>query len=392
MSKLEGLGKRIAREQDVQRASLEGARADVRARLADYDPSAAVRARRLRYVSGAGALLAAAAAAVLWLGAGAREAKLELRVGTAKNPVLPGAWVEAPPQASAGSQELRLNFSDGTRLDMAPRTRMRVIELDEHGAHLLLESGALQLAVVPRAHASWRLSVGPFSVRVVGTRFDVRWNPDEDAFGLALTHGEVALSGCVFGSDYRVGVGQAVDASCRRGILQLRKLSDPPAALAAPEPATAAAPEHEAAVEAPKATPAATPATPTRPKEPRSTPRTDARSDAPVDDASQEEQELLLIRRRHAGSSRAAVAAFGLGRLEFDKRHAYAKAAQWFGTYLKEEPSGSLAREARGRLMEATLAAGDRARARALADEYLSLHPTGPHAVLARSLGEAPWR
>jgi hypothetical protein len=95
---------------------------------------------------------------------------------------------------------------------------------------------------------------------------------------------------------------------------------------------------------------------------------------------------LRLLRRRFAGTPPGALAAFALGRLEFDVHGNHRRAAEWFGTYLKEQPSGPLAREARGRLMEATLKAGELQRARALAQDYLEAYPGGPHAELARSL------
>ena len=61
-----------------------------------------------------------------------------------------------------------------------------------------------------------------------------------------------------------------------------------------------------------------------------------------------------------------------------------AQAADWFSTYLREQPSGALAREALGRLIEAYQAAGDRVSARATAERYLKSYPDGPHATLAR--------
>jgi len=388
MSKLERLGRQIAHEQDLL-AERSQTRAQARERLAAFEPQRPSPSR-LRYAALAGVpLIAAAAAVVVWMNI-AREPALELRVGASDQPLVAGAWVEAP----ASSAALPLRFSDGTRIDLAPHTRLRVIEVDEHGAHLLLESGRAHVAVVPRANASWRLSVGPFAVRVIGTRFDVHWDPDDDAFGLELAHGEVELSGCVFGGEYRMQLGQAVDASCKRGRLQLRKLTDiaPVEQAHAVTPEPAAAPAPVPAVTAPRALapkveqlePIAKSAT-----APVAAPA-EERHRAPIgEEASQEERELLMIRRRFGGTSRAAVAAFALGRLEFDKRHSHAKAAQWFGTYLKEQPRGSLAREARGRLIEATLAAGERARARVLAAEYLELHASGPHAELAKSLVDA---
>jgi TolA-binding protein len=93
-----------------------------------------------------------------------------------------------------------------------------------------------------------------------------------------------------------------------------------------------------------------------------------------------------LARRRAPGTHSAAFAAFALGRLEFDDRGAFREAAEWFGKYLREEPRGDLAREARGRLMESLHRAGSESAARQTAGEYLRLHPQGPHARLAARL------
>jgi hypothetical protein len=51
---------------------------------------------------------------------------------------------------------------------------------------------------------------------------------------------------------------------------------------------------------------------------------------------------------------------------------------------VREQPSGALAREASGRLLEACIAAGDGAGARDAATRYLARYPSGPHAALAR--------
>ena len=97
-------------------------------------------------------------------------------------------------------------------------------------------------------------------------------------------------------------------------------------------------------------------------------------------------QALQGLRRRFPGDSRAAPAAFHLGRLAFDARGAYADAARWFAIYLAEQPGGGFAREAAGRLIEARERAGDLPGARDAARDYLSRHPAGPHAGKARDL------
>jgi TolA-binding protein len=94
----------------------------------------------------------------------------------------------------------------------------------------------------------------------------------------------------------------------------------------------------------------------------------------------------LSLRRRFPRDARSAAAAFALGKVAFDHRRSYAEAAKWFATSIREQPNGSLAREAAGRYMEALRASGDRTAAEKAARGYLSRYPGGPHAELARSL------
>ncbi|MEA2750143.1 MAG: transrane sensor, partial [Myxococcales bacterium] len=82
----------------------------------------------------------------------------------------------------------------------------------------------------------------------------------------------------------------------------------------------------------------------------------------------------------------AATAAFELGRVAFDGLHDFNAAGDWFDTYLRERPSGALAREALGRDNEARHRTGDAARAEQLATRYTATYPDGPHATLARRL------
>ena len=97
---------------------------------------------------------------------------------------------------------------------------------------------------------------------------------------------------------------------------------------------------------------------------------------------------LLSLRQRYPNDSRRAAAAFMLGKVAFDQRRAFAQAATWFSTAIREQPGGSLSREASGRLIEALRAAGDSAAAERAAREYLARYPQGPHAPLARSLAQ----
>ncbi|MBS2017588.1 MAG: hypothetical protein JST00_32205 [Deltaproteobacteria bacterium] len=87
---------------------------------------------------------------------------------------------------------------------------------------------------------------------------------------------------------------------------------------------------------------------------------------------------LVTLRKAHPGTSQAAIAAAYLGRdaARSGRRDA---ARRWFETYLQEQPTGPLAREASGQLIELTTGAEQTERAR----RYLAEHPNGPHAPLA---------
>jgi len=78
--------------------------------------------------------------------------------------------------------------------------------------------------------------------------------------------------------------------------------------------------------------------------------------------------------------------AFALGVMAFESRHDYRDAASWLSRYLHDHPSGPLATEAAGRLLEAWDLAGETVRAREAARSYLRDHPTGPHRALAQRL------
>jgi transmembrane sensor len=418
VSKLDGFLRRIGDEQDALRAE-----DDLAARVVRRFQHAAPRPPRQKL---AWMALAAALAFVALL-AGVttlrERAALSVSLGNAVGTPLVGAWLGAPDTST-----LPLEFSDGSRFELSPRSRARVVELAPALARVELASGSLNIHVVPGRGVGWHIDAGPFGVRVTGTRFVVSYAPDGDAFELSVTEGQVELSGCMLGNGRKVAAGQRVRASCSKRTLDV---SYPD--VAASGSGAAAAPRASGAPlpTPPSAGPALIPPSDSEPL--RQAP---ASSAAPAQDwlplarsgkyaeahaaveregfeaasarANAEaltllaeverharkprraEEALLTLRRRFAGSSDAALAAFTLGRLEFDERRAYPAAAEWFRTYLKERPRGVMAREALGRLIEASHRAQDAAGARALAERYLREYPTGPHAELASRLLASP--
>ncbi len=313
--------------------------------------------------------------------------------GTASNAGVAGAFL-----AAAADADLPLTFSDGTQVSVAAGARARVAEVTPRGARLLVESGVVHASVVHRSDTRWLVDAGPFEVKVTGTRFDVAWLPGEQAIVVTLHEGSVVVTGCGLADGQRVSGGQQLHASCKTGAATLSPLAAapaPPAGLS-PEPASTAASSLPDAPAPRAAAPTASPAAPVASTpSPAASPLASASAAELLARANAERyaghfetatDTLDAVRRRFRGSDDAATAAFELGRIAFDGHHDFVAAGNWFDTYLRERPSGALAREALGRDIEARHRAGDSAHAQDLATRYIASYPDGPHASLARRL------
>jgi hypothetical protein len=423
MNGLDRLGSHVSGSLEQARNRADAA-ARVRARLARGERPAGARttAPRARVRRGAvlGALAMAAAVLVVAFAAWRAEHRaLTFVIGGKAESGAVGAFLAAP-----NTGELPLSFSDGTRVGIAPGARARVAEITSRGARLLVESGVVSANVVHRDDTRWLVDAGPFEVKVTGTRFDVAWQPAEQAIIVTLHEGSVVVSGCGLADGQRVSAGQQLHASCKLGTATLgpitaEALPSPagiPAALlstAAPAPVAAAEPTTTAASSLPDA-PRAPPAHASPLDAPASASASAVASASASASAVASASELLAranadryagrfeaatesletVRGRFRGSEASATAAFELGRIAFDRHHDFAAAGDWFDTYLRERPAGALAREALGRAIESRHRAGDSERAAKLAARYLATYPGGPHATLAHRLagrdGETP--
>jgi transmembrane sensor len=285
-----------------------------------------------------------------------------------------------------------------------------------------LHAGTLRAHVVHRERATWRFGAGPFDVTVTGTRFETGWDEARREFTLSLTEGGVVVSGPLLGAAGQiVRTGETLRVSVADGGVSWERSP----ALEAPPPATPPAPAPEPAAPSPTPAPGPSPARPTTPVKAllsRPTPpapdwrelaRTEHHDEAVqaavaegypavlqtanaadlllLADAARFAREpdraraaLAALRARFPGSTQAATALFGLGRLAFDAD--LRAAATDFQAYLDEAPNGALAREAAGRLLEARARLPEHDAAAAAAAEYLRRFPDGPRADLARSL------
>jgi hypothetical protein len=331
-----------------------------------------------------------------------------------------GEYVQA---AAGGAPSLR--FSDGTSVDLERATRLRIAGTSAHGARLLLEEGRARASVVPRRGARWLFDAGPCRVRVTGTRFDMRWSPDDQLLDVWLYAGSVTVEGPPARAGVAMRAGQHLSMDMRAGSVQLGALERDaaPAAGAAP-PAEGPSPSAQA--------PAAAEAGPRRAAGARAAhaaPAPAGRGESwpaavaagefasVIDEAERRgiadvlahesagnvmaladaaryvgqpalaRRSLLRLRARFAGSPSAHRAAFLLGRLEEDQTGDVRRALEWYTVYLSDAAPDDVYRgEALGRQMAATLRVHGAERARPFAAAYLERYPHGAYADAARAV------
>jgi transmembrane sensor len=394
----------LARHEQVDRVSEARIRRQLLARVA----LAKAPRRRWAYGVVAVGVVAAAAALFFWAAPGARQEPLRFWIEERTGHV--DEWV------TARDAEQSLRFSDGSSIVAGPHTTTRVMQISPEGAHLTLERGHIDAHVVHREASRWQVAAGPFVVHVTGTRFRVTWDPQTEKLAVKVSEGRVEVTGDGR-PRHELTAGSVLELSASAAIgTQSALLQGEPGPSSVPSvpsagpsndsPAEPSAGDEDELLRARRAA--------ERKPDFRelstaghyrealqaveqqgfaasceslssrdlltlgSTARLAGRAD-------RAREAYLAARRRFPNSAEAGISAFSLGRLASDAGHA-SDGIGWFKRYLTEQPSGPLAREAAGRLIELLRQTGDEARAREASESYLKRYPTGPHAALARSL------
>jgi hypothetical protein len=320
--------------------------------------------------------------------------------------------------------EAAVAFADGTRCVLSPRTVVRIEDVGEHGARLLVEDGRIDGRFAHRPGARWSILAGPFTVTITGTDVGVAWSAVGDELDVQLRQGSVEVRGPHAEAGVPLAAGQRLRASPSRGEIDIRPLHEVSASAPASAPTAPGTPpaatDEAAAGAAPTSEAVAGPGSAeSGGARPASWSQRVATGDfagvvadaeargvdgvlsgagaadlAALADAARytnrgdlARRALLATRGRFGGSSQARTAAFLLGLLS-DARSP-SEAASWYATYLAEAPSGAYAAEALGRQMLA-LRRGSPASARPIAERYLVRYPNGPHAQVARELVSSP--
>jgi TolA-binding protein len=247
------------------------------------------------------------------------------------------------------------------------------------GARIELSRGSVDAEVAHLPGASWSFGAGPFEVAVTGTHLGVSWAPDTGRFELSVTSGSVLVKGPFIQGLQAVQAGQVCRVDVTHRLMELGQITAQHAESAPTTAQRAASPEASAAEPAAASTPGSSSNSGAAHAPSADSLLEAARAARLAGRPDDERAALLACRRRAPGQAAAAQAAYLLGRAS-----PAAEAAQWFETYLREQPQGLLAREAAGRLIESYKASGNTSAAQTAAARYLARYPNGPHASLAR--------
>jgi len=193
--------------------------------------------RSLRWWAAGLGLVAASAAVVFGLHNWRSGRALTFDVGG-------GAIVESGYIRGAANAGAPVQFSDGTRIELAAGARMSVVAPGPHGARLRVEEGTAHFSVMHLPHAAWSVEAGPYVVEVTGTVFDVRWSSADEVVEVRLQSGSVRVSGPLLTEHATLRPGQHLTAHLATRELRIDEnvgtaiaptLSVPPPATTPPE-------------------------------------------------------------------------------------------------------------------------------------------------------------
>lgn len=368
-----------------------------------------LRRRRLRF-----AFLAAGASAVAGLAGFAIHARFGARPSESITFTIDGKPSRSVGTAAVETQAAGnsvLSFSDGTRIEMAPRARGRILALGAHGGRIAIEEGRAHVEVAHHLGAEWLFQAGPFSIVVHGTAFSVGWSASDAHFDLHMETGVVSVKGPVSGGEMVLRAGQTLS-------IGLREQQPPPVDPTLPErvdPLAPTLPPIRSAGPDPgrrSVTAIGQRRWPTELEEGRASEvvqearrlgiaqvlstRSSEDLSALANAARFERQTslardaLLSQRKRFPGSARAVEASFLLGRLEDESTRGPERALGWYDRYLAEAPHGAYVSETLGRKMMVLERAHRRSEAASIAAAYLQQFPRGTYAAAAEALTRQP--
>jgi hypothetical protein len=305
-----------------------------------------------------------------------------------------------------------MDFSDGSEVRVRPDSRLRLLGVTPNGAQVALERGSAHVSVVHQQKTKWVFSAGPYRVHVIGTQFELKWNPDTGGLEVEMDEGIVEVDGPGLARQ-RVTTKQKLEAFAEPASASL--YLEAPAAEGVEEPSRPtsrrvvrkAKKDVEVVAEKPRASGASWRQLADQGDSlgamnaaeqagftwlANSMPRGDvlvlgdvarkAKQPARATEA------WLAVRERFPGSVDAIKAALRLGHLAEEQRDVNG-AVRWYERAAREAPNAATTPQALGDWLDVLVRAGRTDEAKRVASEYLKRFKNGPAAQAAReALGQ----
>ncbi len=294
-----------------------------------------------------------------------------------------------PAQIVADAKPAVHDLGDGAEVTVGPDTRLDVLRQTTTQMLLALRHGNAHFDIRPGGARAWVIECGGAAVEVVGTRFTLDRN--EQRLSVKVQRGRVLVRGeLVPDTVQSLAAGQEITLAytdARQAALETSAPAQP--AAEHPEPTAVQVPSRQASADWRSAAQQRDwqRAWHTLGEDGvgREASRSDDVSDllalADVARLSGHPRQAVLplqqVMTHHSGDSRAAIAAFTLGKIELDQLGEPAAAVSAFERALSSKLPGSLAEDTLARLVEAYARSHDSARARAAAEQYRTQYPTG---------------
>jgi len=273
---------------------------------------------------------------------------------------------------------MAMGLDDGSRLEIAAHTKVRVTGNDPQTMALDLDHGRVDCDITPRPGRRFTVAAAGVTVRVKGTKFGVELAPARDRVDVDVERGLVEVTWQDQHRDLAAGERWSID---------LRHPEASAAASAAASATVRETPEPSAASET-EAAPAegskgaSASARPSHETAPGARELLDlgnaARRAGDVAGAARAYEELLTL---HPTDGRAGLAAFELGRLKMDRLGDVRGAIEALKKAVMMAPGAGFREDAMARLVEAYARAGAVDRCRSAQSAYLSSYPNGVHAT-----------
>ncbi len=310
-------------------------------------------------------------------------------------------------EIAAASRSVPLQFADGSVLNLAAGSNLRIDKASRKAVVVRLGTGHLDAAVTHGTALRWRFDANRYSVHIVGTKFAL--TSEGDGIGVDVTEGAIRISVPGVREDVRVVAGQHFSGRDGKYSVEAQVKEEPPA----PPPEEPAPPPAKIVEKIVESQPAKQPprndnwrkqlahgqydgaiATVKRLGLAEVTSSATANELTDLADAARLARDAETAKhvfesltQRFPKSRETKRVPFLLGRVVMELEQNPKGAAKHFAAYIAGDPQGELVEEAYGRQMEAWRAAGDTVKAKETAVRYLERYPEGTYAALARAIG-----